>query len=626
MKSANQFRLLTERRFAPFFLAQLAGAFNDNVYKNVLVLLVTYQAVSYSTLDSNLLTNLAAGLFILPFVLFSAIAGQLADKCDKALLIRAIKGAEVLIMVLGGIGLALKSLALLLAALFLMGMHSAFFGPVKYSILPRVLSDDELTGGNGLVESGTFAAILVGTLVAGLLVASRQDAWTLSLVLVGVALLGFLCSLGVPRASSADPGLRLRFNPFTTTMETLRFAHRKRPVFLSLLGISWFWFFGALLLSQFPNYGKSVLGGNEHVVTLLLTVFSVGVALGSLLCERLSSGHIEIGLVPLGSIGISVFAADMYFATPQISASMLPVTSFLQVPGAVQLLVDLFLLGLFGGFYIVPLYTFIQTRLERTHTSRIVAANNILNALFMVAAAGVAIGLLSMGLTIPQLILTCALLNAAVAVYIYALVPEYLWRFAAWALVHTVFRVKKQGLEHIPERGLAVLVCNHVSFADALVLAAVAHRPVRFVMDHRIFKVPGLSFLFRAAKAIPIALAKDDPALLERAFDDIDTALAEGELVCIFPEGRLTADGEVGEFRSGISRILTRRAVPVLPMGLPGLWHSPFSRKEQVLAKRLLLARLFRRVRVVIGELLTPAGVTPEVLRNHVLTLRGDWP
>lgn len=625
MKPANQFALLAQKRFMPFFLAQLAGAFNDNLYKNVLVLLITYQAARYSTLDPNILTNLAAGLFILPFVLFSAVAGQLADRYDKALLIRVIKAAEVLIMVLGGIGLATHSLTLLLAALFLMGMHSAFFGPVKYSILPRVLTDDELTGGNGLVESGTFAAILAGTIVAGLLVAANHEALTLATVMAAVALLGFLCSLLVPRTGSADPHLALRFNPLSTTWETIAFARRKRSVFLSLLGISWFWFFGALLLSQFPNYGKSVLGGNEHVVTLLLTVFSVGVAVGSLLCERMSSGHIEIGLVPFGSIGISVFAADLYFSTPHSTETMRPLLTFIEAPGSARLLIDLFMLGLFGGFYIVPLYTFIQTRSERTHTSRIVAANNILNALFMVAAAGVAAGLLAAGLSIAQLILACALLNAAVAVYIYALVPEYLWRFVAWMLIHTIFRVRKQGLEHIPESGPALLVCNHVSFADALVLAAVVHRPVRFVMDHQIFKVPALSFLFRAAKAIPIAPAKADPALLERAFDDIDAALAEGELVCIFPEGRLTPDGEVGEFRPGVQRILQRRAVPVLPMGLSGLWDSPFSRFERTLHRRITLATLFRRVRLVIGEALAPAAITPEGLRARVVTLRGEW-
>ncbi len=625
MKPVNQFQLLTERRFLPFFLAQLGGAFNDNLYKNVLVLLVTYEAASFTTLNPGILTNLAAGLFIFPFVLFSAYGGQLADRYDKAMLIRAIKLAEVLIMIVAGFGLASKNLSVLLSALFLMGAHSAFFGPVKYSILPRVLTDDELTGGNGLIESGTFAAILVGTIIGGLLVAANADAMTLSIALVGVAVFGFVCSLFVPSTGVADTSVKVSFNPLGGTLETLRFAKQKRSVFLSLLGISWFWFFGALLLSQFPNYGKDVLGGNEHVVTLLLALFSVGVAIGSLLCERLSGGRIEIGLVPFGSIGITAFAADLYFATPQVTGSMRPMMEFVQSTGSARVLVDLFMLGVFGGFYIVPLYAFIQTRTERTYTSRIVAANNILNALFMVVAAGMAAALLSAGLNIPQLILTCALLNAAVAIYIYTLVPEYLWRFVDWILVHTIFRVRKIGLENIPETGPALLVCNHVSFVDAMVLTAAVHRPVRFVMDHQIFKVPVLSFFFRAAKAIPIAPAKADGAMLERAFEEIDRALADGELVCIFPEGRLTDDGEIGEFRAGFKRALERRPVPVLPIALSGLWESPFSRFKRTLPKRFALGAPFRRVRVVIGEVMAPGALTPELLRERVLSLRGDW-
>ncbi|MSQ59411.1 MAG: MFS transporter [Betaproteobacteria bacterium] len=621
----NQFHLLTERRFLPFFLAQLSGAFNDNLYKNVLVLLVTYQAASYTSLDPGLLANLAAGVFILPFVLFSATGGQLADRYDKSVLIRTIKFAEVLIMALACYGLALKSLPLLLAALFLMGTHSAFFGPVKYSILPRVLKEDELTGGNGLVESGTFAAILIGTVVAGLLAGASAEVPALTLALVGVAAFGFLCSLFVPSTQSADPSLKIGINPITGIVDTIRFARQKRSVFLSVLGISWFWFFGALLLSQFPNYAKSVLGGDEHVVTLLLMLFSVGVAVGSLLCERLSAGRVEIGLVPFGSIGITLFAADLYFATPAATGSMRPVMEFIGSAGSGRLLVDLFLLGLFGGFYIVPLYGFIQTRTQITHTSRIVAANNILNALFMVAAAGIAALLLSVGLTIPELILTCALFNAAVAFYIYTLVPEYLWRFVDWMLVHTIFRLKKTGLENIPEEGPALLVCNHVSFADAMVLAAAVHRPVRFVMDHKIYNVPVLNFLFRAAKVIPIAPAKVDPVLLERAFEEVDRELATGEIVCIFPEGKLTADGEIGEFRPGVARILERRPVPVLPVAISGLWESPFSRFERSLFKRFTLGTLFRRLRVAIGEAVASGGVTPELLRARVVALRGDW-
>ncbi|MGA8006363.1 MAG: MFS transporter, partial [Burkholderiales bacterium] len=550
MNDKSQFRLVLERRFGPFFLAQLLGAFNDNLFKNALVILVTYHAAEYSRVDPNVLTNAAAGLFILPFLLFSASAGQLADKFDKALLIRAINAAGLCIALIAGIGFYLKSVELLLAALFLEGLHSAFFGPVKYSILPQTLRPEELIGGNGLVEMGTFVAILVGTIVAGLLVTLELGRLWVSGLIVLVAAFGLAASFAIPRLPASDPRLAFNWNPVSETWRNLGVARSDRAVYLSLLGISWFWFYGALFLSQFPVYSKSVLGGSEHVVTLLLALFSIGVAAGSLLCERLSGHKVEIGLVPFGSIGLSLFAVDLFFATPHaVAHAGLDVSSFLARPGSLRIAADLFLIGLFGGFYIVPLYALIQARCEPSHRSRIIAANNILNALFIVAAALVAVAALEAGATIPQLLLLTGLLNALVAAYIYTLVPEFLLRFVAWLLVHSVYRLKTRGLHHVPEEGAALLVCNHQSLADALVVSAAVRRPIRFVMYHAIFDIPLLSFVFRSMKAIPIAGAREDAARLEQAYDAIAAALADGQLVCIFPEGGLTRDGAIGEFR-----------------------------------------------------------------------------
>jgi 1-acyl-sn-glycerol-3-phosphate acyltransferase len=624
MENKNQFRLLLERRFGPFFLTQLLGAFNDNVYKNALVILVTYHAAEYSQLDPNVLANVAAGLFILPYLLFSASAGQLADKFDKAVLIRLIKAFEVGIMVLGAIGLQQRSLTLLLAALFLLGVHSTFFGPVKYAILPQALDARELVGGNGLVEMGTFVAILAGTIVAGLLAAMAGGAHWVSAVILGVAGLGLAAAWAIPRAAPAEPGLAFNWNPVSETWKNLRFAHGERAVFLSLLGISWFWFYGALFLSQFPGYSKAVLGGGEHVVTLLLALFSVGVAAGSLLCERLSGHKVEIGLVPFGSIGLSLFAIDLYFATPAVAApAALGALEFLRQPGAWRIALDLFLIGLFGGFYIVPLYALIQSRSAPSHRSRIIAANNILNALFMIVAAGFAVACLRSGVTIPQLLLVTGLLNTAVALYLYLLLPEFLLRFLDWLLVHSIFRLQVRGAAHLPEEGPALLVCNHQSFADALVIAAACPRPIRFVMYHAIYDLPVLNFVFRSMKAIPIAGAKEDPALLERAFDAVEQALREGELVCIFPEGGLTRDGSIGPFRPGVMKILERAPVPVVPMALGGLWKSVFARNRAI---SVPFARLFPTVRLNVGPALGPAGVTPEGLREQVLALAGGRP
>jgi 1-acyl-sn-glycerol-3-phosphate acyltransferase len=284
--------------------------------------------------------------------------------------------------------------------------------------------------------------------------------------------------------------------------------------------------------------------------------------------------------------------------------------------------VDLFLMGAFGGFYIVPLYALIQSRTEKSHVSRVVAGNNILNAFFMVAGAGIAIALIKTGFTVTEILLAAALMNAVVAAYIYTLVPEFLMRFMAWMLVHSVYRLEKAGLERIPDDGPAILVCNHVSYVDALVISAACRRPIRWVMDHRIFAVPLLSFFFRTVRAIPIAPARADARLLERAYNDIAGALAEGELVGIFPEGRLTANGEMSDFRSGVRQALDRTPVPVVPMALSGLWQSLFARNPDKFRKP---KGLFPKIRLAVGEPVAAAAATPEYLHGIVLGLRGEW-
>jgi len=620
-KQHSQFRLLLERRFGPFFLVQLSGAFNDNVYKNALVILVAYNAAAYSQINPAVLANVAAGLFILPFLLFSANAGQFADKFEKSVLIRIIKAVEIIIMVVAGAGLLMKNLPLLLGALFLLGAQSAFFGPVKYALLPQALSPRELVGGNGLVESGTFVAILTGTLVAGVLTTFPNGTLMVTALILIVSIVGFCSSLAIPRAPAPTPKLVINWNVFSETWANMRFAAKDHTVFHSILGVSWFWFYGALFLSQLPNYSRVSLGGSEQVVTLLLALFSVGVASGSLLCERLSGHKVEIGLVPLGSIGLSIFAVDLFFATPgsvvQVDVGPL---AFLMQQGAWRIALDLFLIGVFGGFYIVPLYALIQTRSEPSHRSRIIAANNILNALFMVAAAGIAVLMLHLGATIPQVLLLTGIFNIAVAVYIYSLVPEFLLRFVDWVLVHSVYRLRITGIENIPEKGPALLVCNHQSLADAMVISAACRRPIRFLMYYTIFNIPGLNFIFRSMKAIPVAPAKLDPRLLEKAYDEVAKALEDGQLVCIFPEGQLTSDGEVAEFRSGVSHILERTPVPVIPMALSGLWQSIFSRNRS----RKHFVKLFPKVRLNIGHALAPTELSLEQVRDLVIQLQGE--
>jgi 1-acyl-sn-glycerol-3-phosphate acyltransferase len=625
MAEKSLFSLLLQRRFGPFFLTQFLGAFNDNVFKNALIILIAYQAAS--TVNTDTLINLSAGLFILPFFLFSATSGQLADKYEKSRLIRLIKLLEIIIMVGAAVGFYLNNLSLLMGTLFLMGAQSTLFGPLKYSILPQHLKEDELVGGNGLVEMGTFLAILLGTMMGGILISlGDKGAFIVSIAIIIIALLGYLASLGIPTAASTDPGLRINWNPLTETWRNLNFTRQNRTVFLSVLGISWFWFLGGNYLAQLPNYTKLTLGGNEQVVTVLLTLFSLGIGAGSVLCDRLSGHKVEIGLVPFGSIGLTLFGIDLFFAAPgfySADAELLGAKDFLLRPGNWRVVADVVLLGLFGGFYIVPLYALIQQRSEPSHRSRVIAGNNILNALLMVVASVTAIVFLNAGLSIPQLFLLTAFLNALVAIYIFTLVPEFLMRFVVWMLIHTVYRVRTEGLENIPQRGPAVLVCNHVSYVDALVIAACCRRPVRFVMDHKLFELPVLNFVFRTAGAIPIAPAREDRQMREQAFERVAEYLQAGEVVCIFPEGKLTADGEINPFRPGIERVIQRHPVPVVPMALRGLWGSFFSRRGGRAMRRF--RGLWSKIALAVGTPVAPQQLSVAGLQGRVAELRGDW-
>jgi 1-acyl-sn-glycerol-3-phosphate acyltransferase len=633
LSAQNQFALLRERRFAPLFWVQFLGAANDNIFKFAFTLLATYAAAQWGNVDPNLAGFLIAALFIAPFMIFSATSGQLADKLEKSWFIRRIKDAEIVVMVIGAAGLVLQSAALVYVAIFLLGLQSTVFGPVKYSYLPQHLDAHEVTGGNGVVEMGTFVAILLGTIGGGLLIGEFGDRGALATAAVGlaIALAGRVAAQFVPHSPAADPGLTINWNPVTETWANLKVAHGNVAVFNSIVGISWLWFFGSIFLTSFTPYARTSLGGNEGVVTFLLAVFSIGIGVGSLACEKLSRRRVEIGLVPLGSIGMTVFAVDLYFA----SAAFAPMdggnlAQFLARPGAWRIVADLALLSLSAGLYSVPLYALIQTRADRTRVARIVAANNILNAVFMVAASLAATALLAAGLSIPQLFLVTALMNAAVALYIYRLVPEFLLRFLAWVLTHTLYRLRAVDTDRIPAEGAAVLACNHVSFVDAVVIMGESPRPIRFVMDHRIFKIPLANWFFRNAKAIAIAPAKEDPQMLERANQRIDAALADGDLVCIFPEGKITFDGELSPFRQGVKKIVERVPVPVIPMALRGLWGSFFSRYGGAAFSRPVEARLRRglrsRVELIVGEPVPPEQVTPELLMRRVAELRGDEP
>ncbi len=621
----TQIHLLGMRRFAPFFWTQFLGAFNDNLYKNALVVMLTFQTASWTTLTPETLTNLAAGLFILPFFLFSATAGQLADKYDKAWLSRLVKLLEIVIIGVAALGFYLHSLSVLLAALFLLGLQSALFGPVKYAILPQHLAEEELVGGNALVESGTFVSILIGTLAGGLLAGSGLSPGWIAIAGFIVALAGYVASRGIPPAPAPSADLRINLNPLTETWHSMVFARENRTVFLAIVGISWFWLYGALLLAQFPVYARNVLGGNEALVTLMLSIFTVGIGAGSMLCERFSGRHVEIGLIPIGAIGLTLFGADLAMGSPTAmpANAPLPLAALLATGSCWRVLFDLFAIGFFGGFFVVPLYVLMQSRSAPELRARIIAANNILNALFMVAGALAAGALLGLGVSIPVLFGIAAVCNALVAVFVCRQVPDYFVRFLASLLIHGVYRLEKRGLENIPDSGPAVLICNHVSFVDAVVLMAAIRRPIRFIMDHRINDAPLGRIVFRAVRTIPIATAKDDPAVKESAFAHAAEALRNGELIGLFPEGKITRDGELNVFRYGVQRIVGETPVPVIPLALCGLWGSFFSRRFGPAMRVPSCIRLFRRIALVAGKAVPPEQADPDYLRTVVAGLQG---
>jgi 1-acyl-sn-glycerol-3-phosphate acyltransferase len=628
----GQFALMGQRRFAPFFWTQFLGAANDNLFKFAFTVLVTYQ-LQVQWLPADLAGLVIGALFILPFLLFSATSGQLADKLDRRDMIIWLKRAEIGIMAIAAVGFFINNIPVLLACIFLMGLQSTVFGPVKFAYLPQHLSERELTGGNGMVEMGTFVAILLGNVAGGLIIAVPEiGAHHVGFACVGLAIMGRTACHYIPPSPAMDRGLKINWNPLTETWANLKLARQTPVVFRSVLGISWMWFFGAVFLSLFPAFAKYVLHGDEQVASLLLVVFSIGIGTGSLLCEVLSRRHVEIGLVPVGAIGMTVFSVDLYFATRGLApASGLGLGAFLADAAHWRVLADLALLSLFAGLYSVPMYALIQMRSQPTHRARIIAANNILNALFMIASALIAGALLGAGFTIPQMFLFVGLANAVVAFYIFMLVPEYLLRFVAWVASRFVYRFKIDGDKHLPTSGAAVLVCNHVSFVDAVLLMAASPRPIRFIMDHRIFKVPVLGWLFKLAKAIPIAPQKEDPAAYETAFEAAAAALRDGELLAIFPEGGITKDGTLQPFKGGVMKVLERAradglALPVIPMALNNLWGSYFSRVEARKGEKTAMVRPFRRgffnrVGLNVGEPVGSLTVSPERLRQRVAAL-----
>lgn len=623
MAKPHTLSLLKQRRFLPYFITQFLGAFNDNIFKNVLLILVAFAASGTLPISSNLFINLAAGLFILPFFLFSATAGELADKYDKDWFIRKVKLAEIIIMSVGAVGFITQNYSLLLLLLFLMGTQSAFFGPVKYALLPQQLNKNELVPGNALVETGTFLAILLGTICAGLIASGENAHYIAAFAVVAFSIIGYIASRFIPHSLAANPSAKLRWSPFKQTKSTLRIAKNDSVIYKTILAISWFWFMGACYLTQFPNFTKIILNGSESSVSFLLALFSIGIAFGSLMCDKLSKHKIELGIVPFASLGISLFGALMVLTIPESLPVFDDFLGFVSYFPLWPTFACLLLTGASGGVFIVPLYSLLQSRAKKEERAQIIAANNIFNALFMVGSAILAIVSLSiLELTIPQLFMLLALLNLFVFAYSLNQVFIYVVRFGCWVLTHTIYRVNHKNLHYLPQEGPAIVVCNHVSYMDALLLSAVYPRLVRFMMQKEYADLPFINGFFKRVDVISISAT--DRSSIKNAFVEVDKTISNGGVVCIFPEGELTNDGEVREFMRGIDIILKRSSVPVIPVALKGLWGSYFSRFKGRACKGIP-QRFWSKLEVEVGKPIEAKMANSALIREKIITLRGDY-
>ena len=591
----SEFDLLKTRRFLPLFVTQFLGAANDNFFKNALVMLIAFRLAEQSSINGQILVTVAAGIFILPFFLFSATAGQFADKFEKSGLIRTIKFAEIGIMGLGALGLILGNAYFLIVVLFLMGTQSSFFGPIKYGILPTHLRQDELVGGNGLIEAGTFLAILIGTIAGGLLILTSGGTAIVSVTIVALAIAGWLASRSIPRAEPPAPNLPVNYNFVSETYRLIQLVRSSRVVFLTILGISWFWLVGATFLAQFPNLVKDNLGANQEVFTLFLTTFSIGIAIGSLVINKLLKGEVTAKTVPVSAIGLTIFILDFYFATNRTAPAggeLVGVASFLSQAGSWRILFDLLAIAVCGGTYVVPLFALLQSRSDEEQRGRTIAANNIVGAAFMFISAVGSVVLLNLGFSVPDIFLTVALLNAIVAIYICGLLPDALIKAMLVSLFKLLYRVEIKGVEHYKNAGdKAVVIVNHVSFVDGLLLAAFLPDKPTFAINTFIARQWWVKPFLNLIDAFPI-----DPTN-PMATKALIKAVKEGRKCVIFPEGRITVTGALMKIYEGPGLVADKSEAQVVPIRIDGAQFTPFSR-----LRGKLRIRWFPKVTITILE------------------------
>jgi len=619
-------RIFTSKRFLPIFIAQFGGALNDNLFKSAMLIIVAFQLTDAAA-QASTINNVAALLFILPYFLFSTLAGQLADRGDKAVMIQKNKIAEILIVLVGALALYLQSIPLLLFILFCLGTQSAMFGPNKYAVLPQLLQGKDLVTGNALIASGTFIAILTGTLIGGIL-AQQQSAWIwIATGCLVTAIGGYLASLKIPRIEIGSPDLKVDWNMLGQSIKLLTLARGQQRVWTAILGVSWFWFIGSGYLTQIPTIVRYIGGGDESVVTLFLALFIIGVGLGCALAAKLSSFLVEIGIAPIAMLLLGLTGLDLAQIEASQTLSLMGINAFLDSPEGLRISLDILLIGIFGGAFALPMYTELQQASSLENRARIISINNVINAVFMVTSAILAIGILGvLQFQLSTYLVVISILNLIYAVFVFTRTPVQSLRFLAEVFSRLFYRIESEEVAQLPEEGPALLVCNHVSYADPVVIFGASKRPIRFIMAKEIRNKAPFNLVFQASRTLAICSPLEDRKTYEETIREAANSLRNGELVMIFPEGRLSPDGEIGTFRRGVEKLLENAPVPVYPMAIRGIWGSFFSHGNGPALRSGFHLRLRRRaIQLKVGMAIPPEEVNALILQGHVETLRGDF-
>lgn len=569
----NLLATLCKRSFIALFLTQYLGAFNDNFFRTAMATFITYKVTTLTGEAKSVIVALAVALFMLPFFLFSAVAGELADKLRKDLLIKATKVLEVLIAVLAGIGFVTANVPLLLGVLFLMGTQSAFFGPVKYSILPDILEEKQLISGNGIIEAGTYGSILQGTIFGGIIISANE--MLLPGIILGIAVLGLGASLFIPKQQPANPHLKIDKNFLRSTWKNMAFAKQNHHIFLCILGISWFWLLGTALIAQMPSLAHTVLNGNPGLFTFLLTLFSCGIGLGSLLCQFLLKGEVTSKYVPISAIIMTVFLADLALACGGYvsGTEAAGIKEFLSTFAGKRITLDLLGFAVAGGLYIVPLNAMLQFLATEGTRSRVIATNNIINSFFMVAGSGLCAELLALRFTIPAVFGVIAFINALAAIYICGLLPQHIIRMVVKRALNWIYGVKIYGLEHLKDlKGNALIIANHTSFLDAVLLWTYLPDGLYFAINTHVSQKWWVKPFLHLVKYFPID--PTNPMAVKSIIDEVK----QGKRVVIFPEGRITTTGSLMKIYPGPAMIADKSDAQILPVCLDGSQYSLFSR------------------------------------------------